>query len=409
MASSVNLGSPLWTDGSAYSGLLLRQFWSATKLYDQGTGSAVSAPGGVYPGGGQLQVTPGTGMAVNVAAGYCAVPNATAGHGAYIFGMLTSGTLTVPSNATGSTRLDYVIANVQDLATSGSYCQIEYVTGTTSVPAVPAVSIILAEISVANGASSISSGNITDLRAYVAPPGCVVPIANAAAAPAVQATTPLYDVATGTLCTGTGTAGTIAPAGFIQVAGAQVINTSAGAQGLNPGNPPSGPWGIGYGQAQYGGWNTDGTFAVEMQLLFTADGVSDYEIYYKWQLGIPVQAWYYAYSGTVTGAGLELQLQVDSSQVDATYLVCGDSPLVTSGGGSASWYTSAALGTTLPAGLHLASLLVGTSGSYAYPYSGSLIGDVHTSGGTVFGAGSTYLNALTQENCILRVMAVPAA
>jgi hypothetical protein len=34
---------------------------------------------------------------------------------------------------------------------------------------------------------------------------------------------------------------------------------------------------------------------------------------------------------------------------------------------------------------------------------------VNDSGGTVFGAGSGYLNALTKENCLLRIMGVAAA
>ena len=122
MASSVSLGTPCWGDGSTYNALTLRQFWSATKLFDQGTVSAVSCPGGVYPGGGQLQVTSGTGLTVNVAAGYCAVPHSTAGDGAYIFGMMTSGTITVTASATG-----YIVANVSDTSNSSSFCQIEYV------------------------------------------------------------------------------------------------------------------------------------------------------------------------------------------------------------------------------------------------------------------------------------------
>jgi len=37
------------------------------------------------------------------------------------------------------------------------------------------------------------------------------------------------------------------------------------------------------------------------------------------------------------------------------------------------------------------------------------IGDVNDSGGTIFGAGSTYLNALVAENAALRVIQVPVA
>jgi hypothetical protein len=398
MASSVSLGAPTWCDGATYSGLLLRQFWAATKLYDHGTATAVSAPGGVFPGGGQFQVTAGSGLTVNVAAGYCAVPNATAGNGAYIFGMMTSGTLTVTASSTG-----YVVANVQDLATSGSFCQVEYVS------TVPAASIALAQV--VSGASTITT--VTDQRTYVTPPGCLFPIANAAAAPAVPPAQPMYNLATGLPVTGTGTAGSVVPAGYTQVAGSSLVNTSSGAQGLTPGQPGTYPWGIGYGTV--GGFNSDGYAATQMQVTFTADGTSDYEVYYKWQLSIPSEA-YVGGPDTLQGCSVRAQLIMDGTQVDAAQRVLSDDPISAAGGGSASWYTSAAHGTTLSAGQHTAVLAFQTSTTYVYEsyhgiggVSGVFIGDVHASGGAIYGAGSTYLNALTAENCILRVMAVPVA
>ena len=255
-----------------------------------------------------------------------------------------------------------------------------------------------------SGASSITT--VTDQRTYVAPPGCVFPVADAAAAPAVAATTVMYDSGTGTLVNGTGTAGSVTPTGFIQVAGSSLVNTSAGGKGLTPGIPSTDPWGIGYGTVN-NGEDGGGTVTTQMQVAFTADGTSDYEVYYKWQLAIPAQA----YSGggdTLTGCAVFLQVLMDGTQVDAVLLAVGDDPKSTSGGGSASWYTSAALGTTLSAGRHTATLALQTFGTFDGSSSGVFCGDVHGSGSTIFGAGSTYLNALTAENCILRVMAVPA-
>jgi hypothetical protein len=423
LASSAALGTPLWCDGGTYPALALRQFWAGTKLFDQGTATAVACPGGVFPGTGQLAVTaPVSGMTVNVAAGYCSVPHPTAGHGAYIFGMMASGSLNVAAANGSNPRVDLVCANVQDTG-SGAFCQVEILTGTattgatltnlTGAPALPTASIALAYVLVPTSATSIITADIGDKRAYVAPPGCIPQIANAAAAPAVPATQMMYDVATGTIVQGTGTAGSIGSIGFTGVGGYQIVNTSTGGEGNTPGTPSSDPWGIGWGQIGGGGKgssNTDGSFATEMSVAFTADGTSDYEIHWKWQLAIPAEA-FAGGSDTLSGCGVVLGIFLDGVHVDQVDLMCGDNPLQTSGGGSASWFTSASLGTTPSAGRHTAQLAVETTGTNVSSpaVSGVLIGGVNDSGSTVFSAGSTYLNALVAENALLRVMAVPAA
>src|SRR5580704_14888881 len=129
MASSVSLGYPCWTDGSNWTSLLSRTFVGGAATWDANTSAtAVNPLGGVFNGlGNPLQVTqegsPGMGVLVN--AGYCAVAHATQGHGAYIFGQLTQGTLTVANNSSGSTRIDLIIARVYDLGNSSSYCDVE--------------------------------------------------------------------------------------------------------------------------------------------------------------------------------------------------------------------------------------------------------------------------------------------
>ena len=416
MASSVSLGTPAWCDGGTYSGLLLRQFWAATKTYDNGTPTAVAPAGGVFPGGGSMQVLPpATGLTVTVAAGYCSVPHPTAGDGAYIFGAMTSGVLTIAANASGSIRLDLIIARVYDLSSSSSYCTVEVTQGTpgAGLPAQAAASILLAVVAVTSGLTSILTANITDERAYVVPPGCIIPIPPTRAAPASPASQVMFNVATGTLVHGTGVSGLTGSVGYIQVAGTTVTDTSS-TTGLTPGTPAADPWGIGHGQIGQGGGfktdDTDGTLATEMSVTFVADGTSDYEVYYKWQLAFPVQA-FNGGTQNLTGCGVTLVLLIDGVQADSVYLGCSSSPLVAAPGGSASWFTSGALGSTLDAGTHTAVLAVETSGTYSTtgPLSGVFIGDVNDSGGTVFGAGSGYLNALTKENCLLRIMGVAAA
>jgi hypothetical protein len=191
-------GYPLYVDGAYYPAALWREFGGGTAVQDAGTASAVSPAGGVFgdPGSAML-VTPGTGLSVTVNAGYCSVPD-TSGPGAYRFGLMQQATLG-PVAAPGSgTRLDYVVAGVLDVGSGSSSC-VEYLTGTTSPPAQPANSILLAEVAVPSTASSITSGMITDLRSFVAAPGCIVPVANAGVAPTGPSGQLFWDVATGQL------------------------------------------------------------------------------------------------------------------------------------------------------------------------------------------------------------------
>jgi len=197
VSSVYSAGYPVFVDGAYYPAALLREYDGGVSVYDAGTASAVSPAGGVF-GLTDMQVSAGSALTVTVNAGYCSVPN-TAGTGAYRFGLMQQATLAVATNSTGSTRKDYVLANVQDLGTTGSYAQVEYVTGTASYPAVPANSIILAAVQVPNGAASIVSGDITDERAQVVPPGCLIPISSLSAAPTVPTGTLMYDTGTGQL------------------------------------------------------------------------------------------------------------------------------------------------------------------------------------------------------------------
>ena len=432
-SSPVSLNAPGFCDGATYNSLHLRQFWCGTKTYDHGTVSAVLPAGGVYPGSypspQEMQVTlPGSGLTVNVGAGYCCVPNSVTGNGAYIFGLMASISLTVAAASGSNPRVDLICANVQDTG-SGAFAQVEILTGTATTgatlsnlsgaPALPSgstsSSIALAYILVPTSATTPSA--VSDVRTYVTPPGCVPPIASAAAALAVPATQIMYDSGTGTLVQGTGTAGSVASMGFTGTGGYEIINTSTGGEGSSPGTPSSDPWGIGTGEiGGAGGFHkgfgndTDGIFSTQMSVTWTADGTSDYEVFYKWQLVMTAQA-FAAVSDTQTNCGVTLGIFLDGSHVDSVSLMCADDPLGTSGGGSASWYTSATLGTTPNAGRHTVQLAVETSNTYSStgPVSGVFIGDVNDSGGTIFGAASPYLSALVAENCVLRVMQVPVA
>ena len=191
-------GYPLYVDGAFYTAEQWREFDGGTSVQDAGSPSSVSPASGVYPDAGTaMQVLPGGGMTVTVNAGYCSIVS-SAGVGAYRFGLMQQATLTVAANSTGQTRLDYVIAGVSDDG-SGSTSFVEYLVGTTSPPAQPTNSLLLAEISVPSGASSVVSGDITDLRTFVAAPGCIVPVISAGDAPSGPTGQLYYDVGNGQL------------------------------------------------------------------------------------------------------------------------------------------------------------------------------------------------------------------
>jgi hypothetical protein len=87
-----------------------------------------------------------------------------------------NGTVTVTISAADPTnpRIDLIVAYVQDAQYSGSNNQavIGVITGTAapspSAPSAPASAVVLAQIAVAAGATSITSGNITDERPFIA-------------------------------------------------------------------------------------------------------------------------------------------------------------------------------------------------------------------------------------------------
>lgn len=416
MTSSVTLLGPAFYDGMTLTSLLMRQLTGGSRVADAGSASAVSPLGGVFTGlAAAMKVTPGTGMQVLVNAGYAAIPHPTQGHGVYLLGTMVQEPLTVATADGSHPRIDIVIARVNDLGTSGSSCDVEIIAGTPAAspvaPATPAASLLLAQVLVPTSASSIVSGDLTDERTWTAPPGCVIPVASAAAAPAFPVTQFCWNQATGSLAQGTGTPGQLESVSFLAGGTSGLVNTSSGGQGLTPGTPTSDPWGAGYGQIGSGGGkggggspSTDGTIASEIKVPFVADGVSDYEIAYQWGAAICADA--YGGGTSVTAGQVSFIVYLDGHQVDAVQQFTADSPKQASGAGTASWFSSGALGTTPSAGPHTATLSVETSATNTSAASGAFVGAVHAWAGTVFSAPSGWYNALTAERCSVRVQAV---
>lgn len=308
MTASVSCGYPLFCDGMVFNGLLGRQYDSGVSVIDAGTASALTPAGGVYGGtlATNLKVTaPVSGMTVSVAPGYCMVPSSAAQQGGYRFGLMSAGSLTVAANATGSTRNDLVCAYVSDVGSPSSVCGIEYLTATTSVPS---NAIALAAIAVPNAASSITSGMITDRRGFVCAPGGILHLPNAAAAIAAPPSQFFWQIDTGQLVQGGGTAG----------------HVTAYSQG------GGGATGFAYGLSGFPSLN------------FSADGLTDFEIYYEREPNVS------GFSEIVT-----LQLFIDSARVDTTYTQDTSTVL---GRVSSTYYTSSRQGTTPSAGNHTVRL-----------------------------------------------------
>lgn len=124
-----------------------------------------------------------TGMSVLAAAGTCYVPQtAYAKNGGLtktwrVENDATTSALTIAANGSGSARVDLVCVKVDTAVTpdgeATNVATVVVVTGTpgAGVPATPSNYLKLAEVAVANGASSITNANITDKRiqAWMAP------------------------------------------------------------------------------------------------------------------------------------------------------------------------------------------------------------------------------------------------
>jgi hypothetical protein len=123
-----------------------------------------------------LAVTPNSpvGMSVIIASGWAAIVGTTqANMGTYVAYNDAATVVAITTANPTNPRIDLVCATVQDAYYTGSQNNVVFqvVVGTPAsspvVPALPANSIALAEVDVAAGALSITSGDITDLRTLV--------------------------------------------------------------------------------------------------------------------------------------------------------------------------------------------------------------------------------------------------
>jgi hypothetical protein len=323
VATSINLGTPAFLDYAADTGQSpFRTYEVGTRVLNVGTASANQVAAGVFPGGGAMAVSAGSGLSVVVAAGYCCVPNATAAQGGYVFGTMVAQTLTLAAADPVNPRIDLIVATVNDLGSSASSCSVAVVTGTPATPAVapsaPSPSLILSQVTVNAQAASLTSANLADQRTYVVAPGGILPIANAAAAPAVPATQLMYNISSGTLVQGTGTAGTVAALPVLPWVPVMSLATSTISDTA-----------------------AKGVLTTIASAGFTTAGGTDIEIFYKW----------YGLKVSTAPLLVTMQVAIDGTVVDQTVIF----PISTSmygSGGCARYYTSAAQSNTPAAGSH---------------------------------------------------------
>ena len=123
-----------------------------------------------------LAVTPNSpvGMSVIIASGWAAIVGTTqANMGTYVAYNDAATVVAITTANPTNPRIDLVCATVQDAYYTGSQNNVVFqvVAGTPAsspvAPSLPANSIALAEVEVAAGALSITSGDITDLRVLV--------------------------------------------------------------------------------------------------------------------------------------------------------------------------------------------------------------------------------------------------
>lgn len=188
--SEVNPPGFLQNAGAVNTAEILREAFNS--LIAGTASSAISwrSRGGVHPShGGAYAVTQNgsPNMSVNVATGVAWVPGSEVPKQAvYNCFSDTIVNKTIAASDPSLPRIDIVVLKVQDSFYSGgtNSWSIAVVTGTAAgspaVPTAPANSIILAQIAVAAGATTIVTGNITDRRIFLSAVGGLLAVTSKA-------------------------------------------------------------------------------------------------------------------------------------------------------------------------------------------------------------------------------------
>jgi hypothetical protein len=316
--------TPLWVDFAPDTAQNpFRQIDVGLRTLNAGDATGNQVRGGVYPGGGALAVTPASGLNITVAAGYCCVPNSASPlQGGYVTGLMTSATFTLNAADPALPRIDLVCVTINDLGTSASSAVVQSLTGIPAAspvaPSLPDNSLALATVTVVAGAATLTTGAVTDQRVYTVTPGGILPIASAAAAPAVPPSQFMIDLSSGALVHGTGVAGSVATLAGIAWSPVLALATAS----IND-------------SAAKGALTTIATVTV------TTDGATDIEVFYKWA----------GFICSTANTPVTLSVAIDGTVLDQTNISV-PSTSVYGGGGSGRYWTSAGQGNTPSSGTH---------------------------------------------------------
>lgn len=320
---TINLGPAPWMDGPTFDALILRTFDIGAGWFNTGPPSQVHQ--GVIPGSGELVVTPGSGMTVDVAAGNCLIANSSGStQGGYLVSMLTSGTLTVAAADPTNPRIDLVCATVVDNGDNTSYTMIQIITGTPApspaAPAPPANTLSLYEVTVPAGSTTISGGNIASFVNWTATAGGILPV---------------YGLTGGAL-----------PAGYQgayahdRQSGRLVHNTPSGA--AQPHLLPFAP--VTAARTTSQNVLTSGESTVLSETI-TTDGQTDLEITLTW-------AGVLSADGAGVESRVEMQIYIDSTLTYQAWIDCPSGDSNTRTGGSIFYVTGGPLANTPSAASH---------------------------------------------------------
>lgn len=207
MTLSQQIRTPSYGDGLTYAGQDLRLI---TALLLDALGSSSGNALGIGTGvrdatGNPLKVAVASGLSVTVNAGAAAIQGSAAlNAGAYTAVSDSTVTLTCSAADTVNPRIDSVCVTVTDLGSSSSNAVVQIITGTPasspSAPALPSNSVLLCNITVAANATTLSSGNLSDQRQFIAANGAIKPVLNSGLYPTVGGSSMYFhDLALGRL------------------------------------------------------------------------------------------------------------------------------------------------------------------------------------------------------------------
>jgi hypothetical protein len=305
----VNLSYCLWLDGSTDSGIILRQHDTMPLAYSTASSGALTPVSGLLRLPAAAAVAPSSGMTVTCD-GFCALiaSSVSSVNGAYRVTSMQRQNLTLTASNATNPRIDLIVIRVTDNGNSTSFASIETVDGTPaptpSAPSPPAQSFAVAQILVPANSSTVTSGNITDVRKYTTPAGGILYTATTSAAPAGVNGFYGYDAANDRLY-------------HISGSGVKQARTLPFAPVMVTKTTDTGP--------------TSGTLTV-LSTSVTLDGSTNIQVYAKWR----------SITSSVSISAL-VAMRVDSVQVDGYYIENNLTSDFNAGGGAWSFFTSSPL------------------------------------------------------------------